>query len=33
MLRNEIKAIAKLVNAEQGATQSDLANQALSSGA
>src|SRR5271169_4926752 len=30
MLRNEIKAIANLVDAEQGATQSDLANQALS---
>src|SRR5271166_4639695 len=33
MLRNEIKAIANLVDAEQGAaTQSDLANQALSLG-
>jgi hypothetical protein len=30
MLRNEIKAIANLVDAEQGATQSDRANQALS---
>ncbi len=29
MLRNQIKAIANLVDTEQGATQSDLANQAL----
>src|ERR1700733_11390708 len=33
MLRNKLKAIAKLVDTDQGTPQSDLANQALSSGA
>jgi hypothetical protein len=33
MLRNKLKVIAKLVDTDQGTPQSDLANQALSSGA